>query len=170
MRMFRRTVGNFSSIACLSQATGWQDVWCCPDRNWGRKPWLRMTRLETQRIKFPADGSEMQASPARPKEREKLPVVTVIHEIFGLNAHIEDVSTAYGLGGLSRNRPGCPVPGGRTAANSDEIMGKMRPLDSAATVRNFTASVRYLSTQPQTTGNVACTGFCWGGGWRIKWR
>jgi carboxymethylenebutenolidase len=83
-------------------------------------------RLETQRVKYPIDGGEMQAYFARPKGKEKLPV-------------------------------------GGTAANSTDIMAKMRQLDYAATVKNFTAAVRYLQTHPQTTGNVGCTGFCWGG-------
>jgi carboxymethylenebutenolidase len=120
-------------------------------------------RLETQRIKYPIDGGEMQAYLARPKGKEKLPAVIVIHEIFGLSAHIEDVARRMALEGFLVIAPDALTPVGGTAANSTDIMGKMRQLDYAATVRNFTAAVRYLKSHPQTTGNVGCTGFCWGG-------
>lgn len=120
-------------------------------------------RLETQRIKYPAEEGEMQAYLARPKGKEKLPAVIVIHEIFGLTAHIEDVARRMALEGFLVIAPDALSPSGGTAANSADIMGKMRQLDYAATVKNFAAAVRYLKTHPQTTGNVGCTGFCWGG-------
>ncbi len=120
-------------------------------------------RLETQRIKYATPEGEMQAYFARPKGKEKLPAVIVIHEIFGLNAHIEDVARRLALEGFLVIAPDALSPLGGTAANSSDIMGKMRQLDYAATVRSFTAAVRYLQTHPQTTGSVGCTGFCWGG-------
>ena len=120
-------------------------------------------RLETQRVKYATPGGEMQAYLARPKGKEKLPAVIVIHEIFGLTAHIEDVARRMALEGFVVIAPDALSPAGGTAANSSDIMGKMRQLDYAATVKNFTAAVRYLQTHPQTTGSVGCTGFCWGG-------
>lgn len=120
-------------------------------------------RLETQRIKYPVEKGEMQAYLARPKGKEKSPAVIVIHEIFGLTAHIEDVARRMALEGFLAIAPDALSPSGGTAANSSDIMGKMRQLDYAATVKNFAAAVRYLKTHPQTTGNVGCTGFCWGG-------
>jgi carboxymethylenebutenolidase len=120
-------------------------------------------RLETQRIKYPIENGEMQAYLARPKGKEKLPAVIVIHEIFGLTPHIEDVARRMALEGFLAIAPDALSPMGGTAANSSDVMGKMRQLDSAATVKNFAAAVRYLKTHPQTTGNVGCTGFCWGG-------
>jgi carboxymethylenebutenolidase len=120
-------------------------------------------RLETQRIKYPVENGEMQAYLAKPKGKEKLPAVIVIHEIFGLTAHIEDVARRMALEGFLAIAPDALSPIGGTAANGSDIMGKMRQLDYAATVKNFAAAVRYLRTHPQTTGNVGCTGFCWGG-------
>ncbi len=120
-------------------------------------------RLETQRIRYPVENGEMQAYLARPKGKEKIPAVIVIHEIFGLNAHIEEVARRLALEGFLAIAPDALSPMGGTSANSSDIMGKMRQLDNAATVKNFAAAVRYLKTHPQTTGNVGCTGFCWGG-------
>lgn len=120
-------------------------------------------RLEMLRVKYPVDGGEMQAYLARPKGKEKLPAIIVIHEIFGLNAHIEDVTRRMALEGFLAIAPDALSPVGGTAANSTDVMGKIRQLDYAATVKNFVAAVWYLRTHPQTTGNVGCTGFCWGG-------
>jgi len=44
-----------------------------------------------------------------------------------------------------------------------DVMGAMRKLNQAESVKNFTAAVEYLKTHPQSTGKVGCTGFSWGG-------
>jgi carboxymethylenebutenolidase len=120
-------------------------------------------RLETERVRYPAGEGEMEAYLARPKGDRKFPAVIVIHEIFGLNAHIEDVARRLALEGFFVIAPDALTSSGGTAANSQDIMAKMRQLDQAETVRNFSAAVRYLKTHPKTTGSVGCTGFCWGG-------
>jgi len=120
-------------------------------------------RLETQKIKYPVEGGEMQAYLARPKGKEKLPAVIVIHEIFGLNPHIEDVARRMALEGFLVIAPDALSPLGGTSSDTQEALGKMQKLDPAATTKNFVAAVRYLRTHPQTTGNGGCTGFCWGG-------
>jgi carboxymethylenebutenolidase len=120
-------------------------------------------RLETQSVSYSADDGEMQAYLVRPKGKKKLPAIIVIHEIFGLNDHIRDVARRMALEGFLVIAPDALSPVGGTAANTDDVMGAIRGLDYDATVRNFTAAVRYLETHPQTTGKVGCTGFCWGG-------
>jgi carboxymethylenebutenolidase len=121
-------------------------------------------RLETQRIKYPIEGGEMQAYMARPKGKEKLPAVIVIQEIFGLNPHIEDVTRRMALEGFLAIAPDALSLQGGTPSDTQEALAKMRNLDAAANTKNFVAAVEYLRTHPQTTGNVGCTGFCWGGG------
>lgn len=120
-------------------------------------------RLETDTIKYPIEGGEMQAYMARPKGTEKLPAVIVIHEIFGLNPHIEDVARRLALEGFLVIAPDALSPLGGTPGDTQEALGKMRELDRAATTKNLAAAVKYLKAHPQTTGNVGCTGFCWGG-------
>jgi carboxymethylenebutenolidase len=120
-------------------------------------------RLETQKITYPIEDGEMQAYMVRPKGGEKLPAVIVIHEIYGLNPHIEDVARRMALEGFLAIAPDALSPLGGTPSDTQEALGKMRNLDRAATAKNFVAAVEYLRTHPQTTGNVGCTGFCWGG-------
>jgi carboxymethylenebutenolidase len=121
-------------------------------------------RLDTGRIRYPIEGGEMEAYLARPKGREKLPAVIVIHEIFGLNPHIEDVARRMALEGFLVIAPDALSPLGGTPTDTQEALGRMRNLDQAATTKNFVAAVQYLRSHPQTTGSVGCTGFCWGGG------
>ena len=121
-------------------------------------------RLETQKINYPIEGGEMQAYMARPKGKDKLPAVIVIQEIFGLNPHIEDVTRRMALEGFLAIAPDALSLQGGSPSDSQEAVGKMRNLDPAANTKNFVAAVEYLRTHPQTTGNVGCTGFCWGGG------
>lgn len=121
------------------------------------------TRLETQRIQYPVEGGEMQAYMARPKGKDKLPAVIVIHEIFGLNPHIEDVARRIALEGFLAIAPDALSPMGDTSGDGQNARSSIRDLDYAATTKNFVAAVEYLRTHPQTTGNVGCTGFCWGG-------
>jgi len=121
-------------------------------------------RLETERIRYPVEAGEMDAYMARPKGKEKLPALIVIHEIFGLNPHIEDVARRLALEGFLVIAPDALSSSGEKAEDVQQALSRMRELDPAATTRNFVAAVRYLKTHPQTTGSVGCTGFCWGGG------
>src|SRR5687768_17599484 len=48
--------------------------------------------LFTEKISYSGVNGEMHAYVARPLKEKKYPVVVVIHENRGLNAHIEDVT------------------------------------------------------------------------------
>ena len=121
-------------------------------------------RLETEYIKYPAEGGEMRAYLARPKGAGKLPAVIVIHENRGLNAHIEDITRRVALEGYVAIAPDALTPVGGTPENPDEARSLFQKLDREANTRNFVAAVAYLKTHPQATGKVGCMGFCWGGG------
>ena len=121
------------------------------------------SRLVTQRVKYPVGNGEMIAYLARPKDDKKYPAVIVIQEIFGLNPHIEEVTRRIALEGFLAVAPDALTPLGGTAAVGEDVMGAMRKLDQAESVKNFTAAVQYLKTHPQSTGKVGCTGFSWGG-------
>jgi carboxymethylenebutenolidase len=45
-------------------------------------------------------------------------------------------------------------------SNVGELFKKLIP---EQTTQNFVAAVKYLKTNPLSTGKVGCTGFCWGG-------
>ena len=120
-------------------------------------------RLETGYINYSAPDGEMRAYSARPKGGGKHPGVIVIHENRGLNPHTEDVARRVALEGYVAVAPDALSAFGGTPADPDEARPLFQKLDRETSARNFAAAVAYLKTNPQTTGKVACMGFCWGG-------
>ena len=121
-------------------------------------------RLVTDLIKYPGATGEVRASFARPKGDTKLPGVLVIHESRGLTPHIEDVSRRVALEGFLAIAPDALSPVGGTPADESKAIALIGQLDEQSTVNNYLAAVKYLRTQPLSTGKVAVIGFCWGGG------
>ncbi len=120
-------------------------------------------RLETGYVKFRGVSGDIRAYAARPKGQNRLAGVVVIHENRGLTPHIEDVARRVALEGFAVVAPDALSPLGGTPANPDEARPLFQKLDQTAHTKNFVAAVAYLRTHPQTTGKVACMGFCWGG-------
>ncbi|MBN2200212.1 MAG: dienelactone hydrolase family protein [Candidatus Aminicenantes bacterium] len=122
------------------------------------------SRLETDTIVYPAESGEMRAYRARPRGDGRQPGVIVIHENRGLVPHIKDVARRVALEGYVAVAPDALSPLGGTPGNPDEARPLFQKLDRRTNMKNFVAAVAYLKTNPQTTGKVACMGFCWGGG------
>jgi carboxymethylenebutenolidase len=120
-------------------------------------------RLHTVYIQYPGETGEVRAFLARPKGEVKGPGVIVIHEIWGLNPHIEDVARRVALEGFIALAPDALSPLGGTPSDRDQARSLMQKLDQKGNTRNYVAAVEYLKTHPQSTGKVGCTGFCWGG-------
>ncbi len=120
-------------------------------------------RLFTEMVNYSAGNGTMMAYLAKPSIEGKFPAVIVIHENRGLNPHIKDVTRRIALEGFLAIAPDALSAHGGTPENVDEAGSLMQKLDYEATKKDFTAAVQYLKTNPQTTGKVGCTGFCWGG-------
>jgi len=121
------------------------------------------TELVTEFITYPAATGEMKAFLARPKKGKKFAAVIVIHENRGLVPHIQDVTRRMAKEGFLAIAPDALSPVGGTpedVSNVGELFKKLKPEE---TTKNFVAAVKYLKTNPLSTGKVGCTGFCWGG-------
>lgn len=121
-------------------------------------------RLETKRIEYPGETGKVKAYQTRPKGPGKHPGVIVVQEIFGLNRHIEDIARRVALEGYLVVAPDALSQLGGSPGSDDEARAMMQKLDYQKTVKDFAAAVKYLQTNPQSTGKVGVTGFCWGGG------
>jgi len=121
-------------------------------------------RLITETIRYAGASGPVIAYLARPREEKKYPAVIVIHENRGLQPHIRDVARRVALEGFVAIAPDALSPLGGTPATQEEAMQMFQKLDYEATKKDFIAAVKYLKTNPLTTGKVGCTGFCWGGG------
>jgi len=121
--------------------------------------------LITEFIKYPGETGEIRSYMARPKTGNKFPAVIVIHEIFGLNPHIIDVTRRIAKEGFLALAPDALSSLGGTPENDrDKAVSMIRQLDQEKTIKDYVAAVKYLKTNPLSTGKVGCTGFCWGGG------
>lgn len=120
--------------------------------------------LETQDIEYAGKTGPVRAYLARPEGEEKRPGVIVIHENKGLQPHIRDVTRRMAAEGFLAIAPDALSPVGGTPEDVDQARSLMRELDPESTVGDFVAAVQYLKTHPLSTGQVGCTGFCWGGG------
>jgi len=120
--------------------------------------------LFIENVTYSGETGEIKAFLARPKKKRKYPAVIVIHENRGLQPHIKDVNKRLAAEGFLALAPDALSPVGGTPENNvDEARTKIGELDREKTIKNFVAAVKYLKTHPQSTGNVGCTGFCWGG-------
>ena len=121
--------------------------------------------LKTEFIKYTGETGEVKGFLAWPKTGKKFPAVLIIHENRGLQPHIQDVTRRMAKEGFLALAPDALSPLGGTPVNDmDKAVALIGQLDKDKTVKNFVAAVKYLKTQPLSTGKVGCTGFCWGGG------
>ena len=121
------------------------------------------SRLITETIQYAGVSGPMIAYMARPSGKKKHAAVIVIHENRGLQPHIKDVVRRMALEGFVALAPDALSPLGGTPEKPEDAIPMFQKLDYEATKKDFTAAVKYLKTNPLTTGKVGCTGFCWGG-------
>ena len=119
--------------------------------------------LVTEFIKYPGETGDMRAYLARPSKGKKFPAVIVIHENRGLVPHIQDVTRRMAREGFLAVAPDALSPLGGTPEDISNVGAMFKQLDNEKTTKNFVAAVKYLKTNPLSTGKVGCTGFCWGG-------
>jgi len=120
--------------------------------------------LVTDTIKYSGKTADIKAYLARPKDNAKHPGVVVIHEIWGLNPHIEDVTRRAAKAGFLAIAPDALSLHGGSPQDTDKAVSLMRELDWASTTEDFVAAAAYLKNHPLSTGKVGTVGFCWGGG------
>ncbi len=119
--------------------------------------------LVTEFITYPAFTGDMKAFMARPKSGKKFPAVIVIHENRGLVPHIREVAKRMAKEGFLAIAPDALSPVGGTPEDISNVGELFKQLKPEETTKNFVAAVKYLKTNPMSTGKVGCTGFCWGG-------
>jgi len=122
-------------------------------------------RLRISEARWPsAPGRTMAGYVARPAaEPQRRPVVVVIHENRGLNAHIRDVARRFALEGFTALAPDFLSPEGGTPADEDQARTMIGALDLAAATADGVSAIRLMKRARTSTGKVGVVGFCWGG-------
>lgn len=120
-------------------------------------------RLDTAKRSGMEAGKPATAYFAAPRGMKKLlPVVLVIHENRGLNAHVEDVARRVALAGFRAIAPDFFAPQGGTPADEDKARAMIGTLDYDLALAQATA---FLAKARRERGGerTGAVGFCWGG-------
>lgn len=112
---------------------------------------------------------EMPAYRAMPdKKDKKFPVVLVVHEIFGVHEHIQDLCRRFAKQGYLAIAPYLYArEGDVTKVEREKIMEIVGKVPDSQVMSDLDATVAWAKKNGGNTKKLSITGFCWGG--RIVW-
>ena len=126
--------------------------------------------LATGMANLTVDGQEVPVYHARPAGQDKLPVVIVVSEIFGLHEHIADVARRFAKQGYLALAPDLFVRQGDPSTIPDipTLMAQIiRKVPDAQVLGDLDACVAWAGKNGGDVDRLGINGFCWGG--RITW-
>jgi carboxymethylenebutenolidase len=122
-------------------------------------------------VKIPVKDGEIPAYRAVPATGKNFPVVLVLHEIFGVHEHIQDICRRFAKLGYLAIAPELFARQGDVSQLSDiqEIRSKVvSKVPDAQVMSDLDATVAWAASSAKGNINkLGITGFCWGG--RIVW-
>lgn len=122
-------------------------------------------------VKIPVKDGEIPAYRAMPATGKNFPTVLVLHEIFGVHEHIQDICRRFAKLGYLAIAPELFARQGDVSQLSDiqEIRSKVvSKVPDAQVMSDLDATVAWAASSAKgNINNLGITGFCWGG--RIVW-
>lgn len=122
--------------------------------------------LATETAQFVSDGVTIKGFLARPVQAARpAPGVLVIHEWWGLNDHIKDISQRFTREGFVALAPDLYSRlGSKVTKDPAEAARLMDSLSSQLALRDLNAATRFLKSQPFIDPLfIGAIGFCMGG-------
>jgi len=112
------------------------------------------------------------AAPAAAYSQSPLPVVLVVHEIFGVHAYIADVCRRFAQRGYLALAPDLYVrQGDASRYGADDLPRLMSELvarvPNAQVMADLDGALDWAQAHGGDAARMAVTGFCWGG--RVTW-
>lgn len=126
--------------------------------------------LKADEITFEVNGFKVPAYYAAPAGKTGLPVVLVIHEVFGVHEYIADTVRRFARAGYLAIAPelfarqGDPTQYGELAKLMAEVVSRVT---DAQVMADLDGAVTWAGANGGNTGKLGITGFCWGG--RVTW-
>jgi carboxymethylenebutenolidase len=126
--------------------------------------------LTTGEIMYEVNGFKVPAFFAAPAGQTNLPVVLVIHEIFGVHEYIADTARRFARAGYLAIAPelfarqGDPRAFTEMAKLMSEVVAKV---PDAQVMADLDGARHWAAGHGGNVSKVGITGFCWGG--RITW-
>ncbi len=122
--------------------------------------------LKSGEITYMVNGFKVPAFFAAPAGKTNLPVVLVVHEVFGVHEYIADVARRFARAGYLAVAPdlfarqGDPESMGELARIMSEIVGKT---PDAQVQADLDGAIDWAAANGGNAQKVGITGFCWGG-------
>lgn len=127
--------------------------------------------LTAGEVMIPVKDGKMPAYRAMPEKRDgRLPVVIVIHEIFGVHEWIQDICRRLAKEGFMAIAPALHFRQGDPANITDfrELQAQIfTKMPDAAVMEDLDSTMDWAESTDGDRSRAAVTGFCWGG--RIVW-
>jgi carboxymethylenebutenolidase len=128
------------------------------------------TVIQANFVKVPNGELQIDAYLAIPPTTEPVSAILVIQEIFGVNAHIRDVTERFAKLGYVAIAPAIYqrlAPGFETGYNPDAVqLGRQYKEQTTVPelLSDLQATLDYLKAMPAVNPNaIGCIGFCFGG-------
>jgi len=122
-------------------------------------------------VMVPVQGGQIPAYRAYPtKGTAPFPTVIVVHEVFGVHEHIQDVVRRFAKLGYYAITPDLYSRQGDVAKmeKMDDVMAVVRATPDGQVLSDLDSTVEFLGKTGQAdTNRLGITGFCWGG--RVTW-
>jgi carboxymethylenebutenolidase len=137
-------------------------------QDWARSR-LEKSPRHLEWVKVKNENREVNCFIAYPEVKEKAAAVVVIHEIFGLTDWVRGVVDQIAEAGYIAMAPdllsGMAPGGGGTAelGGDDNVRKVIGSLPPEQVTGDLNAATEYVRKLPAANGQVAVTGFCWGG-------
>jgi carboxymethylenebutenolidase len=126
--------------------------------------------INARSVKIQNQDLEIDAYLAIPAQTGTFPAIVVIQEIFGVNAHIRDVTERLARQGYVAIAPAIyqrQAPGYESGYSPEEVrQGRVYKEQTRAEdlLGDIRAAIAYLQTLPQVEQEaIGCIGFCFGG-------
>jgi carboxymethylenebutenolidase len=126
--------------------------------------------LEAGEVGIKSGDTLVPAYRAQPKGKTHLPVIIVVHEIFGVHEHIADVCRRFAKQGYLAiapdlyTRQGDPTKYPTMQQLNEQLVSKV---PDAQVLADLDATFKWAGEHGGDVNKVGINGFCWGG--RIAW-
>lgn len=118
--------------------------------------------VEGREVEFQVDGRTARGYLAAGEAAGSQPGLILVHEWWGLNEHVRDLTTRFAGQGYVVLAP--DLYDGASTKDPEEAGKLMQGLDKAKALETLNGAVAYLQGLPDVDGdNIGVTGFCMGG-------
>ena len=117
-------------------------------------------------VKIPVAGGEIPGYRAMPANGGPFPTILVVHEVFGVHEHIQDICRRLAKAGYFAVAPYLYARQGEVAGktNIQDVLTVVRQVPESEVASDLDATVAWAkSTGKADTTRLGITGFCWGG-------